>query len=334
MAISDSLGRPLRDLRISVTDRCNFRCRYCMPREHFGSEHEFLDKEEILSYEEITKITSAMIPLGLSKIRITGGEPLIRKDIAHLIGMLRTLDGEIDLALTTNGVLLKQHAKALVEAGLNRVTVSLDALEVGMFQAMGDTRHTPFEVLEGIDEAIKVGLKVKVNTVVQRNLNENEVGSIAQECFDRGITPRFIEFMDVGTTNKWNLESVVPGDEIREILAHEFGPLSSIPTGHPSDVAKLWQTGQGHSIGMIQSVTAPFCGDCSRARISANGSLYTCLFATQGSDLRALLRFGAAEEDLNQAIQSIWTNRRDRYSETRSNEEQPQPKIEMSFIGG
>lgn len=305
-----------------------------MPREHFGSEHEFLDKEEILSYEEITKITSAMIPLGLSKIRITGGEPLIRKDIAHLIGMLRTLDGEIDLALTTNGVLLKQHAKALVEAGLNRVTVSLDALEVGMFQAMGDTRHTPFEVLEGIDEAIKVGLKVKVNTVVQRNLNENEVASIAQECFDRGITPRFIEFMDVGTTNKWNLESVVPGDEIREILAHEFGPLSSIPTGHPSDVAKLWQTGQGHSIGMIQSVTAPFCGDCSRARISANGSLYTCLFATQGSDLRALLRFGAAEEDIDQAIQSIWTNRRDRYSETRSNEEQPQPKIEMSFIGG
>lgn len=305
-----------------------------MPREHFGSDHEFLGKEEILSYEEITKITAAMIPLGLSKIRITGGEPLIRKDIAHLIGMLRTLDREIDLALTTNGVLLKQHAKALLEAGLNRVTVSLDALDVGMFQAMGDTRHTPSEVLEGIDEAIKVGLNVKVNTVVQRNLNESEVAPIAQVCFDRGITPRFIEFMDVGTTNEWNLESVVSGDEIREILAHEFGLLHSVPSGHPSDVAKLWQTDMGHSIGMIQSVTAPFCGDCSRARISANGSLYTCLFATQGSDLRALLRFGAAEEDLDQAIQSIWTNRKDRYSETRSNEERPQPKIEMSFIGG
>ncbi len=334
MSIADSLGRPLRDLRISVTDRCNFRCRYCMPREHFGTDHEFLAREDILSYEEITTITAAMIPLGLSKIRITGGEPLIRKDIARLIEMLRALDAGMDLALTTNGVLLKRHAKTLKHAGLNRVTVSLDALDAALFQTMGDTEHTADDVLAGIDEALKVGLKVKVNTVVQRNLNESQITPIAQACFERKITPRFIEFMDVGSTNQWNYDSVVSGAEIREILSNTLGPLHSVSTGHPSDVAKLWQTEHGEEIGLIQSVTSPFCGDCSRARISANGSIYTCLFATEGQDLRSLLRFGAGKQDLDQAIRSIWTSRKDRYSETRTELSQPKSKVEMSFIGG
>ena len=334
MPLSDSLGRPLRDLRISVTDRCNFRCRYCMPREHFGSEHQFLGKEEILSYEEISKLAKSMIPLGLKKLRITGGEPLIRRDIGHLVSMLRRLGDDLDLAMTTNGVLLKNNAEALKQAGLNRVTVSLDALDRVLFQKMGDTKHEPTEVIEGIDEALRVGLEVKVNMVVQRSLNETQIIPIAGMCFERSITPRFIEFMDVGATNKWNLESVVSGQEIREIISKEYGGLSAVIPNHPSDVARRWTTPEGYEFGLIQSVTKPFCGDCSRARISANGSLYTCLFASQGHDLRALLRFDANHEELQSAIQSIWMDRKDRYSEQRTNQVEVRSKVEMSFIGG
>lgn len=334
MALLDALHRPLLDLRISVTDRCNFRCRYCMPREHFGADHTYLSKTDILTYEEITSIASSIRPLGLRKVRITGGEPLIRKDIATLIEMLRALDPQLDLALTTNGILLAKHAKTLKEAGLNRVTVSLDALDEGVFKAMGDTEHSPEEVVEGIDAALRVGLGVKVNMVVQRNVNENQVGAIAKMAHERNLVPRYIEFMDVGTTNQWNMDSVVSGEEIRQMLSKTIGPLKQVDPFHPSDVAKRWQTENGQQVGMIQSVTAPFCGDCSRARISANGSLYTCLFATNGNDLRSLIRLGAGKNDLTEAIKAIWTQRNDRYSEQRGEHDQPVSKIEMSFIGG
>lgn len=334
MAHLDALHRPLLDLRISVTDRCNFRCRYCMPREHFGADHAFLNKTDILTYEEITSIASSMRPLGLRKIRITGGEPLIRKDIAILIGMLRALDSQLDLALTTNGILLAKHAKTLKEAGLNRVTVSLDALDEDVFKAMGDTDHSPKEVIQGIDAALSVGLGVKVNMVVQRNVNEDQVGAIAKMAHERNLVPRYIEFMDVGTTNQWNMESVVSGEEIRQLVSNSIGPLEPVDPHHPSDVAKRWQTENGQQVGMIQSVTAPFCGDCSRARISANGSLYTCLFATNGNDLRSMIRLGAEKVDLTSAIKAIWTKRKDRYSEQRNEHDQPVSKIEMSFIGG
>ena len=305
-----------------------------MPREHFGTEHQFLGREEILSYEEISAIAGSMLPLGVQKLRLTGGEPLMRKDIALLVEMMRGLDENVDIALTTNGVLLKQHATALKAAGLNRVTVSLDALDQDLFQKMGDTTHTPNQVIEGIDHALEVGLLVKVNTVVQRGLNESEIAPIAALCFERSITPRFIEFMDVGTTNQWNLDSVVSGDEMRGLLSRSFGPLSRVQSEHPSDVAKRWQTEKGDQVGFIQSVTNPFCGDCSRARISANGSLYTCLFATEGHDVRALVRFGAEPLELQDAIRSIWQGRKDRYSEERTTEQSLQQKVEMSFIGG
>jgi len=334
MALLDALMRPLLDLRISVTDRCNFRCRYCMPREHFGSEHVFLEKTEILSYEEITKVASAMLPLGLRKLRITGGEPLVRKDLSNLIEMLRSLDSNLDIALTTNGILLAKHAQKLKDSGLNRVTISLDALDTEVFQHMGDTTHRPDEVVEGIDAALKAGLGVKINTVVQRNVNENQLGKIALMAHKRQIIPRFIEFMDVGTTNQWNLESVVSGEQIRKILSESIGPLTPVSSDHPSDVAKRWKTDDGDHIGLIQSVTAPFCGDCSRARLSANGSMYTCLFATQGNDLRSLIRMGANTFDLQEAVSTIWSKRNDRYSEGRTQITQSSRKVEMSFIGG
>jgi len=305
-----------------------------MPREHFGADHEFLPREDILTYEEITKIASTLMPLGLAKLRITGGEPLMRKDIQKLVRMLRDLNSDVDLAMTTNGVLLKRHAASLKEAGLDRVTVSLDALDTDLFQSMGDNRHSPAEVMAGVDAALNVGLKVKINMVVQRNVNESQVVPIAAFCFERNIIPRFIEFMDVGSTNQWELDSVVSGEEIRTLLTQKYGPVSPVSPDHPSDVAKRWKTEQGHMFGLIQSVTAPFCGDCSRARISANGSMYTCLFANEGHDLRAMLRLGANASDIEAAIRTIWTAREDRYSEGRTEHKEPKSKIEMSFIGG
>jgi cyclic pyranopterin phosphate synthase len=305
-----------------------------MPREHFDADHEFLAREDILTYEEITKIASTLMPLGLAKLRITGGEPLMRKDIVKLVRMLRDLNSDVDLAMTTNGVLLKRHAASLKEAGLDRVTVSLDALDTDLFQSMGDTHHSPEEVMAGVDAALEVGLQVKVNMVVQRNVNESQVVPIAAFCFERNIIPRFIEFMDVGSTNQWELDSVVSGEEIRSLLAQTYGEVNTVSPDHPSDVAKRWKTEQGHMFGLIQSVTAPFCGDCSRARISANGSMYTCLFANEGHDLRAMLRFGANATDIEAAIRTIWTARKDRYSEGRKEHKEPKPKIEMSFIGG
>ena len=335
MRLVDRYERPLHDLRISVTDRCNFRCSYCMPREYFGADHAFLDREALLTYEEITTVVRSLMPTGLRKVRLTGGEPLLRKDITTLVKMLRTVGPELDLALTTNGALLQRHALALKEAGLDRVTVSLDAMDKSLFQEMADTtNHGPGEVLSGIEAALSLGLGVKVNTVVQRGVNEGELIPLAEACTERNIPLRFIEFMDVGNTNAWRLEDVMTGQEIRTVLEDRFGPLNSVQSSERSQVARTYCTSDGHRFGFIESVSNPFCGDCSRARLSANGSLYTCLFSSTGNDIKALLRMGAEEEEVLAAIQSIWEERNDRYSVERSSMEQAPSKVEMSFIGG
>ena len=334
MAVVDERSRPLRDLRISITDRCNFRCTYCMPREHFGADHEFLQREALLTYEEIVKVVSALLPAGLEKVRITGGEPLLRRDLTTLVQMLRREGPALDLALTTNGVLLNNHAEALREAGLDRVTVSLDAIDTEVFRAMADTdRFASNNVLEGIDAARKAGLGVKVNTVVRKNVNENQILKLAEACMSRQVPLRFIEFMDVGNTNAWNMEAVVTGNEVRRRIEKHVGKLSPVE-GRKSEVARNWVTSSGYIFGFINSVSEPFCGGCTRARLSANGSLYTCLFASNGHDLRALLRMGATEDEVLAAIRSIWTARQDQYSVERTANEQPRAKVEMSFIGG
>ncbi|MBT5390882.1 MAG: GTP 3',8-cyclase MoaA [Euryarchaeota archaeon] len=334
MSLQDSHGRPLRDLRISITDRCNFRCTYCMPRENFGPEHVFLAKEEILSYEEMASVVASLLPLGLSKVRITGGEPLLRRDINVFIGLLRSLDETLDIALTTNGVLLERHAEALFMSGLNRITVSIDALDSELFQSITDSKNNPGDVFRGIDLAQSIGLPVKVNCVIKKNVNESQLIPLTKECVKRNITIRFIEFMDVGTTNNWDLDSVVSGKEMRQILRNHFGPLEPILAEHPSDVARLWRLVNGSTVGFIESVTKPFCGNCSRARLSAHGSIYTCLFSEQGYDLRGILRFGANEEEIATIIQDIWTHRDDRYSELRHQLKDSRLPVEMSFIGG
>ena len=335
MQLVDRYERPLHDLRISVTDRCNFRCTYCMPREHFGADHAFLDREALLTYEEITVVVRSLLPTGLRKVRLTGGEPLLRKDITTLIGMLREADPKLDVALTTNGALLERHAAALKQAGLDRITVSLDAMEPSLFQRMADTtNHGPEDVWRGIEAALSVGLGVKVNTVVQKGVNDNELISLAKACARHNIPIRFIEFMDVGNTNAWRLEDVMTGQEIRTVLEDRFGPLNSVQSSERSQVARTYCTSDGHRFGFIESVSNPFCGDCSRARLSANGSLYTCLFSSTGNDIKALLRMGAEEEEVLAAIQSIWEERNDRYSVERSSMEQAPSKVEMSFIGG
>lgn len=335
MRLVDRYQRPLHDLRISVTDRCNFRCTYCMPREHFGADHAFLEREALLTYEEITTVVRSLVPTGLRKVRLTGGEPLLRKDIMTLVEMLRAAGPELDLALTTNGALLERHASALKQAGLDRVTVSLDAMDRALFQQMADTtNHGPDEVLSGIEVALSLGLGVKVNTVVQKGVNEGELIPLAEACAERNIPLRFIEFMDVGNTNAWKLEDVLTGQEIRTVLEGRFGPLNPVQLSDPSQVARTYETVDGQRFGFIESVSNPFCGDCTRARLSANGSLYTCLFSSTGHDLKALLRMEAMEHEVLQAIRSIWEDRNDRYSVERTSIERPSSKVEMSFIGG
>ena len=321
--VTDALNRPLRDLRISLTDRCNMRCRYCMPREHFDS-HQFLSKNEILSYEELAFIVESLVPLGLQKIRLTGGEPLLRRDICEFIKMLPQ---ELDLAMTTNGLLLERFAKQLAESGLKRVTVSLDALDVETFQAMGDTNETPETVLRGIEAARMAGLKVKINTVIRAGYNEHSVEKIAERFFGTEVIVRYIEFMDVGETNSWDTREVITGAMMRRMLEG----LESIQPNHIGEVANRYRRGS-QEIGFIESVSKPFCGECNRARISADGSLYTCLFASNGNDLKSILRMGASKEQIAEAVRSIWSKRDDAYSENRgkiSND-----KVEMSFIGG
>ena len=304
-----------------------------MPREHFDGDHEFLPKEDILRFEEIVHVVRALIPNGLRKVRLTGGEPLLRRDLHKLVQQLRSTSPNLDIALTTNGLLLKNQLNDLYNAGLSRITVSLDALDEEIYRTMGDTNAHPSVVLEAIEFAQDIGLPVKVNAVIKKNVNESQVVPMVNEFGPRGIPIRFIEYMDVGTTNDWNLDHVVSGETMRSMLEQKFGPLRSNQPLHASDVAKVYSTDQGWKVGFIESITNPFCGDCSRARLSANGSIYTCLFASQGHDLRGILRMNAQPEDVAKAIQSIWENRRDRYSEERTNQTK-HAKVEMSYIGG
>jgi GTP 3',8-cyclase len=333
MGASDTFGRPLRDLRISVTDRCNFRCVYCMPKEVFGRDYRFLERRELLSFEEIVRLARAFAAHGVEKIRITGGEPLVRRDLERVVEQLAGIDS-LDLTLTTNGSLLPLKAKVLRDAGLRRVTVSLDSLDDEVFTAMNDVDFPVERVLEGIDAAAAAGLPVKVNMVVKRGVNEQSVLPMAQFFRERGHILRFIEYMDVGHSNGWRLDDVVPAAEIVAAIDAEL-PLEPVEPNYEGEVARRWRYRDGGGeIGVIASVTQPFCGDCTRARLSAEGRLYTCLFGVRGHDLRALVRGGASERELHQEIGRIWGRRRDRYSEIRSEQTAGLARVEMSYIGG
>jgi len=331
----DTLGRPLRDLRISVTDRCNFRCGYCMPKEVFGVDHAFLPRAEILDFEEIERVVRASVDLGVRKVRLTGGEPLVRRHLERLVGMLAPIPEIEDLTLTTNASLLAGKAQALADAGLDRLTVSLDALDDATFMRMNDVGFPVSRVLDGIAAAKAAGLaSVKINSVVRRGLNEHAILDLAEHFRGTGMTVRFIEYMDVGHTNGWRMDDVVPAAEVISRIDARW-PLEPVEPEYRGEVAQRYRYRDGGGeIGVISSVTQPFCGDCTRARLSADGSLYTCLFATAGHDLRGLLRSGATDADLATAIRAIWTRRSDRYSELRSLDTVEIPKVEMSFIGG
>jgi GTP 3',8-cyclase len=333
MGIVDTLGRPVRDVRISVTDRCNFRCVYCMPKEVFGRDYRFLPRRELLSFEEIERVARSFVGLGVRKLRITGGEPLVRRDLELLVARLSAL-GDLDLTLTTNGALLAAKAKTLAEAGLTRVTVSLDSLDDEVFRTMNDVDFPVARVLGAIDAAAAAGLPVKVNVVVKRGVNEGSVLDMARRFRGTGHVVRFIEYMDVGATNGWRLDDVVPASEIVRTVGAEF-PLEPVEPAYRGEVAERYRylDGQGE-IGVIASVTQPFCGNCTRARLSADGKLYTCLFAVRGHDLRTLLRAGARDEELDAAIRAVWERRSDRYSELRTEETAALRKVEMSYIGG
>jgi cyclic pyranopterin phosphate synthase len=330
----DRLGRPLETLRVSVTDRCNFRCVYCMPKEVFGRDHAFLERRELLSLEEIARVAGVFAQLGVRTVRITGGEPLVRRNVEHLIELLAAIEPKVELALTTNGALLTEKAEALAAAGLSRVTVSLDSLDDASFRAMNDVDFPVRRVLDGIDAAAAAGLPVKVNAVVKRGLNDAGIVALAEHFRGSGHTLRFIEFMDVGTTNGWRLEDVVTADEIVERIGGRW-PLEPVAAESPDATARRFRYADGAGeIGVIASVTKPFCGACSRARLSAEGRLYTCLFAARGHDLRAPLRVGATDEELAETLRGVWSRRTDRYSEARTAETGTTAKVEMSYIGG
>ncbi len=332
--LTDWKGRPLRDLRVSVTDRCNFRCGYCMPREVFGSTYEFLPRRQILSFEEITRVVRLFAGLGVRKVRLTGGEPLLRQDLPDLVRMLSALP-DLDVALTTNGSLLPQQSRALADAGLRRITVSLDSLDDDIFRAMNDVRFSVARVLEGIDAAAAAGLSpIKINAVVRRGMNDQTVVDLARHFKGSGHVLRFIEYMDVGTTNGWRLDQVVSGQEILDLIDAEM-PIEPVDSAYRGEVARRWRyiDGEGE-LGVITSVTRPFCGDCTRTRLSAEGKLYTCLFAAYGTDLKEVLRGGAGDEEILDMVRGIWNSRRDRYSEVRTEETTGLDRIEMSYIGG
>jgi len=334
VTVVDTLERPLRDLRISITDRCNFRCVYCMPKEIFGRDHPFLKRKELLSFEEIYHLARVFAALGVKKIRLTGGEPLMRRAVEQLIEMLARIPG-LDLTLTSNGSFLVQKAQALKDAGLRRVTVSLDSLDDDVFAAMNDVDFPVQRVLEGIEAAAAVGLTpVKINMVVKRGVNEKTMLPMARYFHGTGHVLRFIEYMDVGNTNGWLLGDVVPATEIIARIDAEM-PLEPLEPNYRGEVSQRWRYRDGGGeIGVITSVTQPFCQDCTRARISAEGSLYTCLFAAEGYDLRRLLRSGVSDAEISQTIRSIWLGRDDRYSEIRSSRTAELPRVEMSTIGG
>jgi GTP 3',8-cyclase len=335
----DRLGRRLHDLRISVTDRCNFRCTYCMPREIYGRDFAFLPRSEVLTFEEIERLAAVFVGQGVEKLRITGGEPLVRRDLPDLIAMLaarRRPDGEpLDLTLTTNGSALRQLAVALREAGLGRITVSLDSLDDDTFRAMNGVDYPVARVLDGIAAAREAGFgPLKLNMVVRRGINETSILPMARWARREGHILRFIEYMDVGHSNGWRLDEVVPASEIVALIDAELG-LEPIPSNYPGEVADRWRYRDGDGeVGLIASVSQPFCSSCTRARLSAEGKLYTCLFALEGTDLRGPLRAGASDAELADAIRTVWRMRADRYSELRSEATSNRPRIEMFAMGG
>jgi cyclic pyranopterin phosphate synthase len=333
MDVRDTLGRPVRDLRISVTDRCNFRCQYCMPKSVFGHGYRFMDRKELLTFEELERVARAFAVNGVEKIRLTGGEPLLRRDLESLVRRLAAIPG-VQVALTTNASLLDRKAPALAEAGLTRVNVSLDSLDDAVFRAMNDVDFPVSRVLRGIDAASAAGLLVKVNAVIKRGVNDAGVIDMARHFREAGHVLRFIEYMDVGATNGWRLDDVVPARELVERIGAVF-PIEPVDPSYHGEVAQRWRYRDGSGeIGVIPSVSQPFCGSCTRARISAEGKLFTCLFAARGTDLRALIRSGADDTALEQAVRDVWSRRTDRYSELRSEATRDLRRIEMSYIGG
>ena len=332
--LADTLGRGLRDLRVSVTDRCNFRCVYCMPRETFDHDFKFLPHEEILRFEEIARLARVFAGLGVKKVRITGGEPLVRRELHRLVAMLAEIPG-LDLTLTTNGSLLAKQAAALAKAGLQRVTVSLDSLDDATFRALNDADFPVARVIEGIEAAAAAGLgPIKINMVVKRGVNDGHVLAMAERWRGSGHIVRFIEYMDVGSTNGWRMDDVVPSAEIVKMIGARH-PLQPADPNYTGEVAERWRYADGAGeIGVIASVTQAFCRDCNRLRLSAEGALYTCLFARQGHDLKWLLRRGGSDEEIVDEIAAVWRARGDRYSEIRAAETAKARKIEMSYIGG
>lgn len=330
----DGHGRPIGDVRVSVTDRCNFRCVYCMPKEVFGSDYQFLERDQILTFEEITRLARLFHAHGVRKLRLTGGEPLVRRALPDLVAMLSAIP-DMDLTLTTNGALLPKFARPLKEAGLKRVTVSLDSLDDETFKKMNDVDFPVSKVLDGMEAAAQAGLgPVKVNMVVKRGLNETSILPMARFFREKGYILRFIEYMDVGHTNGWRLDDVVPAAEIVRTISAEM-PLEPADPNYTGEVAERWRYKDGKGeIGVIASVTQAFCSTCTRARLSAEGKLYTCLFGVKGHDFRALLRGGASDEEISQKIAQVWGKRTDRYSEIRSENTIALPKVEMSHIGG
>ncbi|USG64301.1 GTP 3',8-cyclase MoaA [Brevibacillus ruminantium] len=335
--VFDSQKRPLRDLRISVTDKCNFRCQYCMPAEIFGPDYPFLPQHKLLTFEEITRLTSIFTSMGVEKIRITGGEPLMRRNIADLIGMIREVEGVRDIAMTTNGSLLAKHAEELKRAGLDRVTVSLDSLDDERFGVINGRGYRVSQILQGIEAAAEAGLGVKINMVVQRGVNDQDILPMARYFREKGHILRFIEFMDVGNSNGWKLDQVVPSREIIQMIHSEM-PLEPTNPNYYGEVASRYRyVGTDQEIGLISSVTQAFCSTCTRARLSAEGKMYNCLFASNGEDLREPLREGKSDEEIQEMIRSIWHRRDDRYSEERLKNTPGLPKrnkVEMSHIGG
>jgi cyclic pyranopterin phosphate synthase len=329
----DTFGRPLETLRVSITDRCNFRCVYCMPSEVFGRDYAFLERKALLSFEEIERVVRVFAGLGVRSVRLTGGEPLVRRNVEHLVELLAAIPG-LDLALTTNGALLPQKAEALAEAGLGRVTVSLDSVDDHTFKALNDVDFPVDRVLDGIAAAHSAGLGVKVNAVVKRGANDDGIVALAGRFRGTPHTLRFIEYMDVGNSNGWRLDDVVPADEIVAQIDAVW-PLEALPATRPDDTSRRYAYRDGGGeIGVIASVTKPFCGGCSRMRLSAEGKLHTCLFAAKGHDLRGLLRKEASDEELALSIRGLWHSRSDRYSDLRTAETTALPKVEMSYLGG
>lgn len=334
--IIDTLSRPMRDLRISVTDRCNFRCTYCMPKEVFNSDYEFLRRDDLLSFEEITRVSKVFAGLGVKKIRLTGGEPLLRKNIPVLVEQLSNIEGIEDISLTTNGVLFTEKmAQQLKDAGLQRITVSLDALDDETFKTISDVSFNVDKVLDAIEIADAAGLSpIKINMVVKKNVNEHAILPMAKHFHNSDKILRFIEFMDVGNTNHWQMDDVFSAKEIVDVIDQEI-PIEPADANYKGEVAKRWRYKDGGGeIGIISSVTQPFCQSCTRARLSAEGKLYTCLFATKGKDLRHLIREGANDEHIADVVSAVWKKRTDRYSDLRTSESVLLPKVEMSYIGG